>query len=238
MPRRRRFLSARGRLSSPDCRPPPSCRPRLGSVAAEQGFRERWGGVVPPDSPVPQFGVCPDQRPVDRAFGGDVGFLPPQKALVDGHLGRCGAGGNRTVPRPRTSNLLSGYRRWSGRVFECPAVTASDLQWPAFDALSPPRPPFCRPLQARRRGPDQERRSPGGWAWAGGRAEHECSWCRPIVASLNSLQRADSPTRSTSDASTRCKLTPIASRWPPDETHAATRSTTCARTWPRGWSRR
>ena len=36
-----------GRLSSPDCRPPPSCRPRLDSVAVELGLRERWGEAHP-----------------------------------------------------------------------------------------------------------------------------------------------------------------------------------------------
>ena len=34
----------------------------------------------------------------------------------------------RIIARTPASSLLSGHRRWSGYVFECPAVTASDLE--------------------------------------------------------------------------------------------------------------
>ena len=57
-----------------------------------------------------------------------------------------GAGGNRSPLRVWGSYLLTGYRPWSESVFGCPPVTASDLDWPAFDALLPPPPPFSRPL--------------------------------------------------------------------------------------------
>ena len=64
-------------------------------------------------------------------------------ALVDRTF--RGAGGNRTPPRMCASYLVKDYPPWPRYVFACPSVTAIYLEWPVFDALFTPRPPFFRP---------------------------------------------------------------------------------------------
>ena len=110
-------------------------------------------------------------------------------------------GGNRTPPRVWASYLVKGYRPWPGHVFGCPPVTASDLEWPAFDALLPPHPPFSRPSPTSLRtrvGPAANRDSAAAAAWW---RSVERTGARPVRFPRHSshapLQRRDSPARST-----------------------------------------
>ena len=59
---------------------------------------------------------------------------PGQRVFVD----KVELGEVEPPPRVYASSLVEGYRPWPGNVFGCPPVTAIDLEWPAFDALSPP----------------------------------------------------------------------------------------------------
>ncbi len=100
------------------------------------------GGESPPHSPVRIERTSPGHR-VAIISGG---ILPPSR-LIDNPwsepiFGQSGAGGNRTPPRVCGSYLVKGNRPWPVSIFECPEVTASDLEWPGFDAFFRPVRPF------------------------------------------------------------------------------------------------
>jgi len=83
-------------------------------------------------------GLAPSLRAGRLALPEDL-----RKGCLRGVLS-CGAGGNRTPSPVCVSHLVKAYLPCPGYVFGCPPVTASDLEWPAVDALLTP----CRPFSA------------------------------------------------------------------------------------------
>ena len=97
-------------LSSSSCRPAPPCRPRLGSVPVDLRLRDRWGEWHPQIPPSNDLAFALVSDPVTGTLR-RCWISTPAKALVDGHFGRRGAGGNRTALLADGARSAAGQRR-------------------------------------------------------------------------------------------------------------------------------